>query len=444
MNLSPMVAGTWVWQPVRGVPTHYINQLSIGGVPGLFDRGAQTITFTVDASLMDEHDRFTGEITELVASSDTIIFHVAGQDWPLRLGDTAGVSTGDTVRVEGGVEYTITIEHPETRILISTPGELAAIGGAESAGRTFELANDIVLTEAWTPIEGFLGTLDGNGHAIRNLFVSEENMYDVGLFGILGEWGNPSDKIIENLGVYISSQGLDARSTSELTVGGLAGRLRNGRLHIRNSYVVGDISGTSNDDVFIGGLIGSVDINARITISGSSDSTAIKDDDDVVVDIVSGSVTVTNPDNVVFGVTGGLVGSVSGSINISNSFSKNNVSSTNVAGGMIGFICPNGNARISNSYAAGNVEASNNFGYAGGLVGRIDGRLRIIRSFRVSTQNVSAADKNYRGRELTPEQMQNPDYLPGWDFRRERGYWIREYQEIRRFIRLLPWLRRLW
>lgn len=89
-----------------------ITSLSIGRESGNIDQDAHTITFIVDADEIDNHGQFRGDITELEAASDTIIFFAGGQDWPLRLGDSAGVSTGVTVRVEGGIVYTIIIEHP--------------------------------------------------------------------------------------------------------------------------------------------------------------------------------------------------------------------------------------------------------------------------------------------------------------------------------------------
>jgi len=344
------------------VPVGTIDALSIGGIPGLIDPDAQEIIFIVDEDEIDTYGQFRGYITELEASSDTVIFHASGQDWPLRLGESAGISTGNTVRVEGGIIYTINIVHSDIT-WVSTPEELAAIAGPESAGRTFALANDIHLTEAWTPIEGFLGTLDGRGHAIHNLFVSEESgMQTAGLFGIVGEQDHSSEVVIKNLGIYLSSHGLNANSTNELSVGGLVGRVQYGSLDIINSYVSGDIF-TSN-----------------------------------------------TPD-----IAGGLVGSVNGSINILDSFAENNVISTDIAGGLIGRIYYNSSASITNSYAAGDVTASGEFSQAGGLIGQANGSVSITSSYRASTQNVSGSYINSLGEERGPEQM-CPPYLPDWDF----------------------------
>jgi len=296
---------------------------------------------------------------------------------------------------------------------------LAAIGGSWSAGRTFVLQNDIELTEPWIPIDGFLGTLDGNGHVIRNLFVAEDyEMYAVGLFGVVGDWGNPSNVIIRNLGVYISGDGLHANSTSgfSLTVGGLAGTVWYGNLDIIDSYVRGDISGTGIGNVYIGGLLGSDGFNTQVNISRS---------------FATGSITSNTPENLAPDMAGGLVGTISGSLNIFDSFARNDIYSTDYAGGLIGYIF--GDVSIINSFAAGNVTSD----AAGGLVGQIAGFVDVINSYRVSMQIVSGMHINTLGEIRTIDQMNNPDYLPGWCFD-----YIWEIQDgIGRLFGLFIWLR---
>ena len=310
----------------------------------------------------------------------------------------------------------------EDVVLISTSEELAAIGGPESADRTFALANDIHLTEAWMPIDGFLGTLDGRGYAIYNLFVAEESeRYAVGLFGVLGEWGIQSHIVIENLRVYPSSEGLNASYANVLSVGGLVGLLRNGNLDIVNSYVSGNISGISDNIVSVGGLVGSDSgANTQLNISRS---------------FATGSAISYTTDNFAPISAGGLVGSSYGSINISNSFAKSDIYSTDsfgFAGGLIGLLFSI-SASISNSYATGSVTA---FG-VGGLIGNANEAVDIINSYRVTTQYKSGTLINTLGEELTPEQMQNPTYLLDWCFD-----YIWEYPDnFSRLFGWLPWLR---
>ena len=127
---------TWVWQPVR--PAYDIVRLSIGGVAGVIDQEAHTITFTVPEESIDGFDQFRGYITELEASSDTLVFFAGGQDWPIRSGESAGVSTGVTVRAEGGtVVYTIIVAHPARSITSFSIGGVAGVIDQEAATITF-------------------------------------------------------------------------------------------------------------------------------------------------------------------------------------------------------------------------------------------------------------------------------------------------------------------
>ena len=85
-----------------------INHLRMGSVTGAINQEAATITFTVPRHLM-VNDQFRSPITQLLADCDTLIFFVAGREWPVALGQTAGVSDGDLVYVAGGRVYTIRI-----------------------------------------------------------------------------------------------------------------------------------------------------------------------------------------------------------------------------------------------------------------------------------------------------------------------------------------------
>ena len=101
-----------------------ITRLSIAGIEGDVDQEARTITFTVPEDEMTNHPDFgrqlRGSFTGFEAVSDPLIFYVAGQDWTVTLGNVAGVATGDTVRVEGGVPYTIIVEE----ILAANPEQI--------------------------------------------------------------------------------------------------------------------------------------------------------------------------------------------------------------------------------------------------------------------------------------------------------------------------------
>ena len=88
---------------------------------------------------------------------------------------------------------------------ISTVEEFVAFRDSVNAGATnidVKLMADIDLSSvcgegigSWTPIEGFAGTFDGNGHTVSNLYV-ENNTDDAALFGTTA-----AGSIIKNLGV---------------------------------------------------------------------------------------------------------------------------------------------------------------------------------------------------------------------------------------------------
>ena len=173
----------------------------------------------------------------------------------------------------------------------------------------------------WEPVggtiaEGFMGSFDGQGYEIRDLFIYRPNESIVGLLGCVGPGG-----FLSNLGLVHSDV------TGDMRVGGLAG-LNNGS--VSDSYYGGEVIGT--DD--IGGLIG---WNAGIV--SDSYSTA----------------TVTGQDHV-----GGLAGWNAGALN--NCHHINSVSGNRAIGGLVG----HNDHIVSNSHSSGSVSGSQ---AVGGLIG---------------------------------------------------------------------------
>jgi len=263
---------------------------------------------------------------------------------------------------------------PANIVTISTQEELAAIGGPDSVGRYFILANDIHLVGEWTPIIGFAGIFDGRGHAIHNLAVNGTGNVSVGLFGsidgsvIVDGRRIPVDTTIKNVSVHIGAGGISGR----VRVGGLVGLINHfssvqGNITITNAFTTGNVSGQNqNTDSAraTGGLIGQINVSGgEVTISYSYSTGN-----------VSG-----------YHFVGGLVGSNHGA-SIKNSFSTGNVKVNDDdtfrlrshAGGLVG-----GNnattshiGAISNSYATGDVRSdvgSND--RVGGLVGNNEGTI---------------------------------------------------------------------
>jgi hypothetical protein len=205
--------------------------------------------------------------------------------------------------------------------------------------------------KGWQPIavnSTFVGSFDGQGYEICDLFINRPDESEVGLFGAVGQAG-----IIENIGVtgnvtgYDDTAGLVGRNLGtvsnsystcnvigNLNVGGLVGKTDNSEGAVTDSYATGNVTGDYN----VGGLVG---WNREGTMSNS---------------YATGRVT--GSDNV-----GGLVGK--NDDNASNSYATGRVTGNDNVGGLVGRNDKNGN--VSDSYSTGSVTGSTN---VGGLIGR--------------------------------------------------------------------------
>jgi hypothetical protein len=198
---------------------------------------------------------------------------------------------------------------------------------AHPKGR-FALANDYdakqnkLFRSPPIPVE-FAGTLNGLGHAIRNVEIGDISDMEVGVFAGLASPGTISSIGLQNIVVQSGAHDAD--------VGGLVGVVTGGA--VQNSWVSGRIQGD-----FVGGLVGTVSSGA---ISNSWSSAQVRGYD-----------------------AGGLVGGSEGEIE--NSFASGTVVGADEAGGLVG--ASGGDGRIANSYATG-VSKALSGAIAGGLVG---------------------------------------------------------------------------
>jgi hypothetical protein len=220
--------------------------------------------------------------------------------------------------------------------------------------------------------EPFTGSFDGQGHEIRDLFISYSGEPQAGLLGCVGKGG-----IIKNLGV------VNATLTFSSDVQGL---VRLDETAVR-SLDVAPIFGVG---ILVGFSMGSV-------IESYSSGT------------VSARVDVS---------VGGLVGQNTGTVN--NCYSTANVTGTWGIGGLVG---SNGDliygGTLSNCYSTGSVTGN---AYVGGLVGKNEGsapganfRGRVRSSFwDVKTSGQATSDG---GAGKTTEQMKNITAFldAGWD-----------------------------
>jgi len=193
-------------------------------------------------------------------------------------------------------------------------------GYTELAGRT---ANE---GKGWQPIgsiavnDAFVGSFDGQGYEICDLFINRPDESDVGLFGVIETGG-----VIENVGV------VNGNVTGYEAVGSLVGYNRG---TVKNSYARGDVTG----DLDVGSLVGVNDGTVGNSYSSGS---------------------VTGRDGV-----GGLVGKNEGTV--SNSYSTGTVNGNDFVGSLVGI---NGGT-LSDSYTGGTVNGND---FVGGLVGRNEG-----------------------------------------------------------------------
>jgi hypothetical protein len=175
--------------------------------------------------------------------------------------------------------------------------------------------------QGWQPIgtedDLFVGTFDGQGYEVRDLFSNHPDEMYMGLLGVVGQGG-----VVQNIGV------VNADVTGYGTVGGLVGKNEG---TVSNSYSTSSVSGNYN----VGGLVG----KNEGTVSNSYSTGIVTGDERV----------------------GGLVGATSGTV--SNSYSNSNVTGDVNVGGLVG----ENTATVSNSYSTGSVTGDSS---VGGLVGR--------------------------------------------------------------------------
>jgi hypothetical protein len=183
-----------------------------------------------------------------------------------------------------------------------------------------------IVVVAWEPMLGFMGTFDGLGHEIRDLFINRPDEDFVGLFGFV------DGGVVKDIGV------VNATVTGGATHNGGVGSLVGDNCGtVTNSYAAGNVNGDSS----VGGLLGWNCAGATVSNSYSIAS-------------VSGSDWV-----------GGLVGSNSGTVD--NSHSTGRATGDEYVGGLVGHNGASGFAAVVNdSYSSANVTGDK---HVGGLVG---------------------------------------------------------------------------
>ena len=238
------------------------------------------------------------------------------------------------------------------------------------AGSTIDLSDILSPGENWIPIDGFKGTLNGNGSTIVNLFIggSFEDRANIGLFATI-ESGRIESLIVQGellieycwsgrisglVGYSIQSVVLNCSSEVNLTfnrsnyggggsMGGVVGLAS-------QSYIIGccdssTVTSKSNLEEMVGGVIGRTSNWSTIIACSHFDST----------------ISVSNNSR---SIVGGVVGSDGGDTTISACFNSGKISSGSRYGGQIDGGSTVKPSRISSCYYSGD---SNNANYGVGI-----------------------------------------------------------------------------
>ncbi|MGC8845691.1 MAG: hypothetical protein ACP5QY_07555, partial [Candidatus Hydrogenedens sp.] len=337
----------------------------------------------------------------------------------------------------GGVSIKYSIG-PYPPIYISTIEQLQLIGNDPNypADNIYILNNDIdaSATRGWNggrgfiPIEEFSGVLDGDGHKISGLYISDISGEPTGLFRTIkkpnGDFGRVSNLIIENVEIYgyapvgVLAGKIESPPEPEITstlqniatsgevfglnsVGGLAGIIYGGisvyDCSIRANINAIEISKSKIDYANFGGVCG---YDVGCYISRVSYMGAIRSGRGNNFGGIAGYTTI-DPTS---GSTPTIYNCYAhASIQNSNPLSRN-------IGGLIGFA--DVNTELDNSYSASDFSTPAS---AGGLIG--DGNAPIAVNNSFWDKDKSGVSTSFGGgTPETTENMKKASTFAGWDF----------------------------
>jgi len=297
-------------------------------------------------------------------------------DYPLKIADYAD-NTMQTLHVASSGTNGMTLNSGITSISdgngsgiyqLATPEHLHLMRYAN--GSAFELLNDIVFTSDkdfsltagnFYPIIFFSGSLNGKGHAIKNLSIQADSLDNVGLFAdISASKTTQNSQRIRNL----TLENVNIRGRNY--VGAIGGKIFEGTkvwpVCTDSCRITGSVSGVDN----VGGLYG----------YGSSTISMVTNESNVQGANYTGGIvgryssvrtisdainrgTVTGVENV-----GGIAGNNAGIIQ--NSYNYGAVSGITVVGGVAGYL----EGTVTNCLNKGAITASQSGAVIGGIAGK--------------------------------------------------------------------------
>ena len=304
------------------------------------------------------------------------------QDW---VNQGKSLNIGDYLALAGDGYYTLN----------SAQNLKDLLGFSEVSGLKFRLEADIDLVGLpnWHIPLFAAHTMDGDGHTLSNLSITQPFSSYVGFVGYLS--GTLTNLTLSNVSI-----------TGGSGVGGLAGGVSG---TVSNSASTGSVTGVGS----VGGLIG--DLGYSASVSNSHSTGTVNGNDHVGGLVGSGryasirnsysTASVSGTNNV-----GGLAGYNYGG-NINDSYASGAVNGSSNVGGLVGFnygCCGYGDLR--NSYSTGSVTGTSN---VGGLVGLNYGGAPTNSYWNTET---SGQATSAGGLGLTTSQMRQQASFSGWDF----------------------------
>ncbi|AYG00871.1 GLUG motif-containing protein [Lactococcus allomyrinae] len=240
----------------------------------------------------------------------------------------------------------------------------------------YKLVNNITLSGGWTPIgtssSPFRGNLDGGNHTISGLFISAA-IARVGLFAYAN---GASFKNLTLNNIYVNST-IAGDISNRVSAGGLVAYQTGGgefsNIRMNGGEVRTSTSATNNYVAYIGGMIGYIEGESRITdCSSSINAYGTRQVGSLIGYSNGATISKCYATGNVLGdeYLGGLAGNLANGI-ITNSYATGNVSGRYVVGGMIGSAVSGTGQQsvISDSYATGNVSASGSSQYQVSFLG---------------------------------------------------------------------------
>lgn len=209
----------------------------------------------------------------------------------------------------------------------------------------------------WTPIRNFRGTFEGQGYTIFGLYFNDSTSSDVGLFGRIESYEDDRDVFVRNLLIY------DSYFKGNSYVGSIAGEVDsrgNKPVVIYNTRSYAHVYAKS---VIAGGMVGLTYGNVQIEKSFNGGDVTARHVVGGIVGILTGvTASITNVYNLgtvtAFNkdegnsMAGGIVGQVSGALELKNVFNIGSVVGSNVMGGIAGSLSGS-SVLLVNAYNAG-------------------------------------------------------------------------------------------